>query len=323
MSRTAGPAGEARPAQPDPDRIARHPISRPPEWEVPPADLAAVVFDLDGTVLPPSGVVSLRTHRALAEARVAGLVLVAATGRPRRLLGPVVGQLPRPDAVLAANGALTLRPVTSVTTEAGDSGSPDQAGLPGYAVTAALRLEVATALQVIEQVRDALPGALFAAEVGDDLLVEPDYPVGNPTRVVGVTDLQAALAAPVDKLLIRHRRPPADFLAVAHGIVGTIVELTESGVPGMVEVSARGATKGAALSRLLSELGVDADSAIGFGDGTNDRSFLACVGIPVVVRGGSTALADLPARRAEPADRDGVARVLEAVLAARRAAVGR
>lgn len=323
MSRTAGPAGEARPARPNPNPIARHPVGRPPVWEVPPAELAAVVFDLDGTVLPPSGVVSLRTRRVLAEARAAGLLLVAATGRPRRLLGTVMGQLPRPDAVLAANGALTLRPVTSVAAEGGDFGSPDDAGLPGYAVTAALPLDVATAAQVIEQVREALPGALFAAEVGGDLLVEPDYPVGNPTRLVEVTNLRTALATPVDKLLIRHRRPPADFLAVAQGIVGTIVELTESGVPGMVEVSAPGATKGAALSRLLSELGVGADFAIGFGDGTNDRSFLTRVGVPVVVRGGSPALADLSARRAEPADRDGVAQVLEAVLTARRAATGR
>lgn len=320
VSRTGRPAGGPGRTQPGPDRIAPHAGAKVSVGEAAPTGLRAVVFDLDGTVLPPSGVVSLRTRRALAAARAAGLVLVAATGRPRRLLGSVVGQLPPPDAVLAANGALTLRPATAAAAETAEGAHLDDAGLTGYVLTATLRLEVATVVQVIEQLRDALPGVLFAAEVGDDLLAEPDYPVGNPTRVVGVSDLRAVLSAPVDKLLIRHRRPPANFLALADGIVGSFVELTESGVPGLVEVSAPGATKGGALSRLLPKLGVAAESVIGFGDGTNDRSFLTQIGVPVVVRGGSPALADLPARRAEPADRDGVAQVLEEVLLARRSA---
>lgn len=89
-------------------------------------------------------------------------------------------------------------------------------------------------------------------------------------------------------------------------------ELVQStSLPHNLELNHPKATKGQALEALCRELGLSPADAVAFGDGTNDRSMLACAGVGVAMANAAPetlAVADLVAPRNTE---DGVAKVLE------------
>ena len=69
----------------------------------------ALAFDLDGTLLAPSGEVSERNFRALVRAREAGLELILATARWYRLALPVAESFDLSGPLIACQGAEVRR----------------------------------------------------------------------------------------------------------------------------------------------------------------------------------------------------------------------
>jgi Cof subfamily protein (haloacid dehalogenase superfamily) len=236
---------------------------------------------------------------ALRAAEEAGLIVVFVTGRPPRWMKPVSEATGHTGLAICANGALLY-------------------DLDSDRVVDQTPLAAAAAGRLVRAIRTAAPGALFAVELAAGFRHEQGWGAAESAADGEVVAAGEALAAgPVAKLLVRHPDLPFEELARrAQRVAGDDAVATWSGTR-LVEISAAGVTKGFALQRLCHHLGVDAAEVIAFGDMPNDLAMLAWAGHSVAV-----ANAEADVRRA--ADEvtaanvdDGVALVLERILAER------
>ena len=256
-----------------------------------------IATDLDGTLVGRDGVISRHSAKILAQASAAGAEVVLVTGRPLRWVPVAYEQLDAGYLTICANGAVTYDPATDTVL--------DSRPLPPN-----LLADVATKLAT------AIPGMTFAAEIDDGrrMVHEPRYPVAfeDGSRELPLAEV---VARPAVKLLGSATDHTADELAalvvtaVAHRI-----EATHSSWIGMVEMSARGVTKGAALAAVAGRLGIDAADVLAFGDMPNDVTMLRWAGWAVVVANAHPAARELAdAVTLSNAD-DGVAEYLEGLL---------
>jgi Cof subfamily protein (haloacid dehalogenase superfamily) len=254
--------------------------------------------DLDGTLLRSDGSVSARSRAALAAAEGAGALVVLVTGRPPRWMAPVAAATGHRGLAVCANGAI----VYDLATETIVRDRP---------------IEPAVAAEVVAALRASLPEVTFAVERGLDFGREPAYrPPKSAASDVVVEAVEALVAAPVSKLLARHPTMGADeMLALVRKVVGETATATHSSAAGLIEISAAGVSKAVALAELADEHGRGASDAVAFGDMPNDLPLLAWAGHAVAV---ANAHADVLAAADEVTasnDDDGVALVVERLLA--------
>ena len=109
---------------------------------------------------------------------------------------------------------------------------------------------------------------------------------------------------------------PDEMLAPARRALAGLVELSHSNsADGLLEISAAGIDKGSALARLCDSAGIDRDEVIAFGDMPNDLSLLAWAGTAVAVANAHPDVLAVAAEVTASNDDDGVAAVLERLLA--------
>ncbi|MEU1617080.1 HAD family hydrolase [Streptomyces sp. NPDC005722] len=263
-----------------------------------------VATDLDGTLLRDDGALSARTLDALRATAGAGAEVVLVTARPHRYL----------DALAAATG-LTGTAVCSNGAVVYDVGS--------RTVTDSSPLAVPVARRVAAALREAAPGVGFAVETGHYLHWAPGYGHHLPEDahaelpVRSLDDLWT-VPGPVVKLLAWSPALDADaLLAVAQRAADGAAQFTHSGGRGLLEVSAHGVTKAAALSALCATRGILAEEVVAFGDMPNDLPVLTWAGTAYAVANAHpSVLAAVPHRTASNED-DGVARVLEHLFGTR------
>ncbi|GAA0314906.1 Cof-type HAD-IIB family hydrolase [Actinoallomurus spadix] len=263
-----------------------------------------IAADLDGTLLPhardpsaPGPAPSARVRAALRGVLDAGIHVVVATGRPGRQARRLTAGLGVHDLAVCANGAEIY-------------------DLRAGAVVRRSFLSAAGAREVIAQVRASMPEAVFAWEDSDGIghetrwntpFVEPPVEVGDPAGL---------LNRPIGKLLARHPDlGPAELAARVRAGGGAADGLTLTWSTGpILEILARGTSKGAALESLARRLGVAADEVMAIGDAPNDLSMLAFAGRAVATGDAPSAVRAAADLVTGPDDPDGVARVLERLL---------
>jgi hydroxymethylpyrimidine pyrophosphatase-like HAD family hydrolase len=86
-------------------------------------------------------------------------------------------------------------------------------------------------------------------------------------------------------------------------------------IPGLVEISAAGVTKASALIGLCKTLGVEAADVVAFGDMPNDLPMLAWAGTSYAMANAHESVLALADHVAPPCEEEGVADVLEGLLA--------
>ena len=264
-----------------------------------------VACDLDGTVVPPDGTMSGRTLAAFDACRSAGVDIVFVTGRPPRWMAPVVSATRPGGLAICANGAILLDLVTGAVLEV-------NALAPGAVIAVADRL------------RPVLPGATFALETLDGYRREPGYAVRNdrvPPDLTGeLSDLLADSPTVVKMLCRLEGVPPMradDMLAAARTALTGVAEPVHSNPDGgMLEISAPGVSKASALERLATGRGIPAADVVAFGDMPNDVPMLRWAGRAFAMAGGHPEAVAAAGEIAPPCREDGVAQVLEALLAA-------
>jgi Cof subfamily protein (haloacid dehalogenase superfamily) len=256
-----------------------------------------VATDLDGTLVRTDGSISGRTVEVVERLEAAGADFVMVTGRPPRWMAVVADEIGHHGLAVCANGALLY----DLRTER---------------VVQAHLLDAQAALDVVEALRQDIPGIAFAVEKGPldgvpgSFAREPVYVPRWDNGEVAVEEVQEMLAGGAVKLLARSEAHGSDeLLAAARAALGdTAAELTHSSDGGLLEISAAGISKASALA---AERGVHADEVIAFGDMPNDLPMLAWAGRSV---GMANAHPDVLAEVDEVTasnDEDGVARVLE------------
>ena len=255
-----------------------------------------VATDLDGTLLDSRGDLSERTRTVLDRLDEAGVPLVVVTARPLRWmteLWPVVGWH---GVGIVSNGAIVYDVAEDRIHE-----------LEG--------IEVEAGLALVAAIRAALPSAAFAFELVSGFAHEPAYdephhvPDGSPSGPA-----EEVLSEVAVKVLVKAAgTDPATLRDVVAAAVGDTATPTWS-VDGLVEISAAGVTKAAALARVCERLGVDAADVVAFGDMPNDLAMLTWVGTSYAVANAHPSVLEVVDHVAPSNDEDGVAQVLAGIF---------
>jgi Cof subfamily protein (haloacid dehalogenase superfamily) len=252
-----------------------------------------VATDLDGTLLRSDGTLSARTRGALATTRAAGVAVSLVSARGPRGVQEVADDAHLSGTAICSNGAILL-----------DLGTGS--------ITRERAIETEVAVRLVRALRERLPGILFAVE-REAFGHEPGFAAWNwtPPADTAVGDAIELLEEPATKLILRHEQHEVEVVAAAaRELAGDQASISIAG-PWVVEVSAAGIDKAAALAELCEELRIEAARVVAFGDHLNDLPILAWAGHAVAV---ANAHPDVVAAADEVTasnDEDGVALVLE------------
>ena len=269
-------------------------------------EIRLVASDLDGTLLRPDETVSERTRKAIVAVRRAGITLVLVTGRPPRALAPIAARIGVGGIAICANGAvvwdLDAGTMVDVTPLAAD-----------------------LAAGLVRELREAIPGVLFAVELEHGFGREAGWTDGTgpprprlverETPEVLEADALELVTGPVVKLLVRHPTLPFPEVARrARQAVGEHAVVTWAGTR-LLEISTAGVTKAWALERLCARLGVRRQEVLALGDMENDLPMLAWAGHSVAVANAQPDVLDAADEVTASNLDDGVALVLERLAA--------
>lgn len=262
----------------------------------------AIATDLDGTLLRSDNTISPRTRDAVEALEAAGMMFIIATGRPPRWVPPVLDQLPAGGLVVCANGASVYDPVAHELVERTD-------------------LAPAVVQAVVADLQAAFPQAILGVEQGfefgaDPAILDVGFGVGGMPENVRIAPIRSFLDEPVTKLIARFPRDsPAGTAAACQAVVGERGLVTHSTNETFLEISHPDVHKAATVERLLLTAGVAPGEVAAFGDMPNDLELIRWAGLGVAV---ANAHPDLLAEADEVTgsnDDDGVAVVIERILA--------
>lgn len=282
--------------------------------------------DIDGTLLPRLGAITDRTVAALRAAQEAGVHVVLATGRPPRWMVEIAARTGVTGHAVLANGAVVV--------------DLQRVAEPGFGVVRTRTIDPADALQLARELRAEVPHVQFAVESVGWFGVEPDWPQAVEADLPRAPlEELFARSGPVVKLLAKTEQEddpfePADpddptvhvpgstagdeLLAVVRRVVDGRGEATHSGsrVP-LVEIGPPGVNKAATLAEVAEGHGVAAEDAVAFGDMPNDVAMLRWAGRGYAMADGHPDAHAAADELAPPCAEDGVAQVVERLLAGR------
>ncbi|MFE9258737.1 Cof-type HAD-IIB family hydrolase [Streptomyces sp. NPDC006879] len=269
-----------------------------------------IATDLDGTLLRDDKSVSERTVTALAAAERAGIEVFFVTGRPSRWMDVVSEHVHGHGLAICANGAAVV--------DLHD----------GARIIKARELSRPAGLDVVRALRAAAPGSTFAVELTTGIHYEPAYPPFflDPGATVAsaeklLVDAGPETSTPVLKLLAHHEEmTPDGFLALAKDAAGAIASITRSSPTALLEISALGVSKASTLELCCQERGISAEEVVAFGDMPNDIEMLSWAGTSYAMGNAHPDVIAAASGRTVANNEDGVAIVIERILADRRAA---
>lgn len=272
-----------------------------------PAVTRLIATDLDGTLLRDDKTLSDRTVAALAAAEEAGIEVFFVTGRPARWMDVVRDHVHGHGMAICANGAT----VVDLRAE----GKP----------LMVRPLERDAALAAVRTLREAAPGTSFAVEFTTGIHYEPAYPPFHldPGATVAVAEklLQEespGAGAPVLKVLAHHAElAPDEFLALARAAAGDLASFTRSSPTALLEISGRDVSKASTLALCCAERGIDPAEVVSFGDMPNDVEMLSWAGASYAMGNAHPDAVAAASGTTLTNDEDGVAVVIERILATR------
>ncbi|MCE7010353.1 HAD family hydrolase [Kibdelosporangium philippinense] len=252
---------------------------------------------MDGTVVRSDGTISSRTVAAFAKVEQAGAEFVAVTGRPPRLMDEVAEAFGNRGIAICSNGAYLYDMHTrQVVAE--------------YTITAA------DLVDAVGKLRAAIPDIGIAVEHATSLAADALYEPWDWDRGVTIERLEdaALLSRPGPKLLARHPAMSNDeLLTIAAPILAGLVNVYHSNGLRLIEATALGVSKAAALADLALHKGIDQADVIAFGDMPNDLPMLEWAGTAYGVANAHPDVLAIVDHVIGGNEDDGVAEVLEAL----------
>lgn len=272
-----------------------------------PAVTRLIATDLDGTLLRDDKTLSDRTIAALGAAEEAGIEVFFVTGRPARWMDVVSDHVHGHGMAICANGAAV-------------------ADLRADGRLIKVRpLERDVALAVVHTLRAAAPGTSFAVELTTGIHYEPAYPPFHldPGATVAVAEKllgedPPGSGAPILKMLAHHAElAPDDFLALARTAAGDHASFTRSSPSALLEISGPGVSKASTLAACCAERGISSAEVVAFGDMPNDVEMLSWAGASYAMGNAHPAAVAAATGLTATNNEDGVAVVIERILAKR------
>ncbi len=258
--------------------------------------------DLDGTLLRDDETVSDYTRTAFADAAARGVRAIFVTGRPPRWMRPVVATTGHSGTAVCANGAV----VVDLAQETVLKSNP----IPGdvFAETVAT-VRRAIPGELYLAVEQALPGPISAT----GLFPEPGF---VPAKSANVQQLDTPLhqVPGVVKLLVRTPGDPAetaDLASTVSGATDGAVTITHASKQHrMLEISAAGVDKAAALGEIATDWKYDVENIVAVGDMPNDIAMLSWAGLGYAVTSAHPSVIAAADAVVPDPEHDGVAHLL-------------
>ena len=254
------------------------------------------VTDIDGTLLPAGGRVSVKNIEAVLAMRRAGVEVAIATGRMYCAALPIAAQLGVPVPIIAYNGAL-IKSSAGEVLHSRFMDAADALKLINYFEGRGWHLQsyVDDVLYVPERNRfvEFYESAqkVTAVAVGWEGLRGR---VEGITKLLTITDTPEETAARLDEL---------------KKIFGNEVEVTRSALM-FVEFMAAGVSKASAIQILADKLGVDIAQVLAIGDSDNDLQMLTSVGVGVAMGNAVPAVKEACTRITDTCENDGFAKAV-------------
>ncbi|MGV9289844.1 HAD-IIB family hydrolase [Streptomyces sp. NPDC003719] len=266
-----------------------------------------IATDLDGTLLRDDKSVSPRTVAALAAAEKAGIEVFFVTGRPARWMDVVSEHVHGHGLAICGNGAAVV----------------DLHGGPGaHRFVKVRELARENALDAVRLLRDAAPGTVYAVEQTYGFHQEPAYPklhIEVPDTLAPAEELLAPGrdgAEPVLKILAFHPElEPDAFLTLARLTIGDRANVTRSSPSALLEISGPEVSKASTLALCCAERGISHEEVVAFGDMPNDVEMLTWAGRSYAMGNAHPDVIAAASGRTVANNDDGVAVVVERILA--------
>ncbi|GBF07610.1 cof family hydrolase [Deinococcus aerius] len=266
-----------------------------------------IATDLDGTLLRPDLSVSARTRAALDAARAAGIHVVPVTARQPRGVRRIAEAAGFTEYALCGNGA---HGVHLGTGEVLFEAHVEEAAQRALALALAARVPGVLFVSVRQG------GEVFVAQEGYAAIAQFEDHKREPVEM-GAFSLDDVLALPSLKFIVRHTTlTPRELLAELRALNLGGFAVTHSGAP-FLEVLAEGVSKAWGLERLCARLGIAREEVLAFGDAPNDAEMLAWAGHGVAMGHAEPEALEAADEITLTNTQDGVAAVIERVLAER------
>jgi Cof subfamily protein (haloacid dehalogenase superfamily) len=279
--------------------------------------IRVLAVDIDGTLTDPHFRVPARNIAALRAAHQAGIQIILATGRPHDYALPIAQELGVPVLLLSSNGAL-------VRSSSGET-------------LFAKRLPAATASKLIRHMDEFRGHALLTFD-------RPNVPGNHSIVLEGADELSQTLSRWLDanRPYIKFMAPLEDALgeedplqAMYCGKIAFMESLQQRLAHAdflneitvlktqydhrdlcILDILARGCSKGDALRRLAEEQGIAREQIMAIGDNYNDLEMLEFAGLPVIMGNASEDLKQNGWRVTASNEESGVALAVEELLGA-------
>lgn len=259
-----------------------------------------IATDLDGTIVHHDGTITERTLKTFARARDLGISIWFVTGRPPRWMGEIKEAFGYGNAI-CCNGAMNFDLLNGTVIE--EWAIPDD-----------------LLHQSIKRLRKAIPGVSFAVESHNFFKREKSYIALWDAGIdhEGCNQIEEVLTQPILKFLVRcsgHEYTSDQMLEIAQREIGEIVTVTHSSPSAsLLEISAKGVSKGETLALMAGRLGFSADDCVSFGDNPNDFSMLEWCSRSFAIGDGHPDARLYAKDVTEPHMEDGVATIIEKLL---------
>ena len=266
-----------------------------------------IAIDIDGTLLDEQSQLPAANRAAVAEAASRGIEVALVTGRRYDFAMPIARQFPCPLTMVVNNGAL-------VKSSAGETQLVKL--LPRE--TAARVLDEAAAFRNLASVcfNRARENQLFYEKIDWDDPLRGRYFARNREFLAEISPLQDCLTEdPIQVMFTGSAsevREAEAFLselefASEYSLAMTVYDKRDFG---LVDVIARGCSKGATLAEWAGRRGWSRDDVMAIGDNLNDLEMLQFAGLPVVMGNSVPELKTLGWRETLTNDQGGVAEAI-------------
>ncbi|MCK6579026.1 MAG: Cof-type HAD-IIB family hydrolase [Anaerolineae bacterium] len=257
-----------------------------------------VAIDLDGTLLNSASQMTSRVEAAVKSAAAQGIRIVIATGKTRKSAMPFLERLGLDALGIFVQGTVTYNSDGSIRHQ--------------------LTLDDSTARQVITFAEDR--GFMVALYSGSRILLRAPHKVFQDSmrhyhevdsEIVGPLQNQVG-SLPINKIITIGDGRATTALRWQLGLqVSTTARMVQAGIPTMLEIIPPGASKGAALKRLASDLRIASAAVMAIGDAENDVEMIQYAGIGVAMGNADDHVKSSADQVVASNDADGVAEALE------------
>lgn len=260
------------------------------------SEIKLIAIDIDGTLLNEENILAQETIDAVTEARNNGIKVVLCTGRPLTGVKPYLKKLNidgSDEYAITFNGA-QVQDADANIIEKFDLDYNDFVGLEKLSHNLNTNFQIETTDYIYTTNRDLSPYS-----VAESYLVRMPIRVREPQEITSETEIVKAMliADPdiIDKAIPNIPESFLDHLTMVRS------------EPVFIEFVNQKASKGAALSKLATRLGLTAENVMAIGDQGNDISMVKYAGTGVAMGNAADDLKDIANKITKSNKENGVA----------------